>query len=348
MEKYRKYRLEDFLLDDEFCEWVRSGAVMADSFWAKLLSVYPEKKDDIERAVLLVREWKKLPSGLSDDEMLRDIKSIMSEVERNTADSRRLWPRIFGYAASVAAVILIGIILLPGESANEGSLPQLVENGSVLVTNTQKDAMEVNLPDGSYIRLSPGSSLGYEPCFYHECDRTVILEGEAYFDVVSDPERPFSVNAGGLITRVLGTSFTVRSDASDVSVTVKSGKVMVSKSAKPTEEPLLLLPNQRALYLTDQHSIIKSIAEAPVVLNPEVFTGDFTFDDVPVGRVFSVLEKAYGIPVKFDAERLKECYVTLPFQQEPFFRMLDVICRTIGATYEVADDHIRILSAGCV
>src|SRR5690606_19286899 len=120
--------------------------------------------------------------------------------------------------------------------------------------------------------------------------------------------------------------------------------------SRSREEPdsLVLLPNQRALFRAKEQLLRKELAEKPVLLNPGMLTVNFSFDDEQVGKVFSMLEKAYGIPLKFNEEKLKDCYVTLPFREESFYRMLDVICRTIKATYEVTDDHVEIKSTGCV
>src|SRR5690625_6727137 len=62
--------------------------------------------------------------------------------------------------------------------------------------------------------------------------REVILEGEAFFDVVPDPDKPFIVHSENLRTKVLGTSFNIRAfeDEQDIKITVATGKVAVGQA----------------------------------------------------------------------------------------------------------------------
>ena len=94
----------------------------------------------------------------------------------------------------------------------------------ITVTVPGKDT----LPDGSVVTLAPHSKFIYAPKLTGD-SRTISLEGDANFSVVSDPARPFVVLTGDIAVRVLGTSFLVRSGPDSTEVIVTTGVVEVSR-----------------------------------------------------------------------------------------------------------------------
>jgi hypothetical protein len=72
----------------------------------------------------------------------------------------------------------------------------------------------------------------------------------------------------------------------------------------------------------------------------------FDFNNV-IAEVFKTLEKAYGINIVYDAEVMKNCYLTASLDDEPLFEKLNLICKTIDAKYEQVDAQIVIYSNGC-
>ncbi len=85
---------------------------------------------------------------------------------------------------------------------------------------------DISLPDGSVASLDAGSSIAVD---YREGERSVtLLDGQAFFQVLRDRERPFIVKAGELSVTVTGTAFSVRKTADAISVAVASGSVDVA------------------------------------------------------------------------------------------------------------------------
>src|SRR5690606_22977878 len=101
------------------------------------------------------------------------------------------------------------------------------------------------------------------------------LRGEALFDVERDTLRPFYVYAGDVVTKVLGTSFTVRAIESDkkITVAVKTGKVSVSTkpgvSVNQSSSEVILTPNQKAVYDSEVTRVKKEFVEKPEVILPK-------------------------------------------------------------------------------
>lgn len=104
----------------------------------------------------------------------------------------------------------------------------------ITVSNPSGKIQAILLPDSSRVWLNAASSVRYSLAFGKGSNspREVYLEGEGFFDVMTDPAHSFVVHAGSLTTTVLGTSFDVKSFADEplASVTVIRGKVGVRDS----------------------------------------------------------------------------------------------------------------------
>lgn len=350
MERYKDYGFEDFLNDDEFREWALSRSADTDSKWAEILLRYPDKAEDLERAAAIVREWKKQPSALSDAQMTSDIRRIMHSIEK--PDVKKPVPRSYiqfvRYAAAVILILGIGWLAWQQTRPSGAGMPTAYQPGKsdIDIVNDSQVDLEKTLPDGSVVMLSPGSRISYAASFTGSGSRNVSLSGEAFFQVVKDSLRPFFVYSGGIATRVLGTSFTVRSGAENVSVTVRTGKVAVYVLDE-NKENIVLTPNQKAVYTSSDKTITRTLAEEPLVVRRQELNSRFHFDEVPAATIFEALEKTYGIPIRFDKTIMQHCVLTLPFREEPFYQKLDILCRTIGATYRVDGNQILIEGNGC-
>jgi hypothetical protein len=115
---------------------------------------------------------------------------------------------------------------------------------------TTDSAVIFYLPDSTRIFLNKNSSLTY-PENFDGLTRTVILTGEAFFEVKRNEHKPFIIEAGNTETKVLGTSFNIKEDAKNkkVEVSVVTGKVQF-KAKKNTKNlsDVVLLPQDRVVY----------------------------------------------------------------------------------------------------
>lgn len=133
-----------------------------------------------------------------------------------------------------------------------------------VATSTGEQRM-LSLEDGTRIYLNTATRVAVR---YQKTVRAVELEtGEALFDVARRPNWPFIVKAGDRQVTALGTSFVVRRDAQQLSVTLVDGRVSVSGDSDPrTAPPIVLAPGQRLTMAKgraaslDTPSLEKSIA----------------------------------------------------------------------------------------
>ncbi|MFC2112437.1 FecR domain-containing protein [Bacteroidota bacterium] len=110
-----------------------------------------------------------------------------------------------------------------------------------ITVNSTESQQQINMPDGSNISLNIGSSLVY-PSRFKNSERLVTLEGEAFFDIAREKNRPFIINiADQAAVEVLGTSFNLRQDPKNkkVFLNVLTGKVAFYSRANKKDAKVL-------------------------------------------------------------------------------------------------------------
>ncbi|SFQ83765.1 FecR family protein [Hymenobacter arizonensis] len=269
-----------------------------------------------------------------------------------------MWPAAPYRWAAVLALLAFGIgwlVLGTGRfrAPSRQNTVATTDGGWTRRSNPTQQVQTFRLPDSSRISLHPGSSLRYTTAFAGP-RREVHLDGEAYFQVSKNPQRPFLVFTKQVVTTVLGTSFRVKAYAGskDASVAVREGKVAVQAregaqlDASPTHPAttgVVLLPNQQVVYSAARQRLKKELVDRPVMLAPQALE----FEDRPVVEVLTALEKAYGVDIVYDKAKLAKCTVSITFYDEPLFEKLGLLCKSLGAYYSLADASILIHSTGC-
>jgi transmembrane sensor len=361
MEHYLSFSAADFAQDEEFLKWVKYTAQnpSLEAKWRKWLDENRHKKEEVEEARLLILavagEKQLFPDDEKQSQVWVRIQKTIGHSEPEEEYTIPLWQRWYSKAAAVAIIIGAGWFVW---SFQTDHLPvNLTEKPDSLLDkqiNNSDLAKTIILSDGTSIVLQPHSQLEYPRVFASDL-REVVLTGEAFFEVQKDAKRPFLVHTNEIVTRVLGTSFTVRSfsEENNVMVQVKTGRVSVfrgkRKDAQTTTEPVegvVLMPNQQVIYERAEGRMTKSLVENPSVLIP-VAKQEFEFVDAPVKDVFQAIEVAYGVDIVYDEETFSACYLNASLDDVPLYDKLKLICKGIDASYEVMDSHILIYGKGC-
>ena len=370
MENYKYCSLQDLVLDDFFREWVLSPTPELNAKWHQWLSDNPERWDIIQDASLIVKAIKVDEPSISDQEIRSLIQHTVYQIEKKKEAGAVVLssgikplkvtffrPTWFSIAASFLLLFALGWLVYERYQTDNLYDKFVTDNKSKLieVINKGVNPQIVQLNDGSKVTLNAGSRISYEASFSGN-NRIVYLTGEAFFEVVRNPQKPFLVYANELVTKVLGTSFSVKANKFDkqVVVEVKTGKVSVSAQKGFDEKAdkfkgLILTPNQKVVYDREVEQLTKSLVAEPILVlqEKEVQMMDFNFDDTPANEVFEVLENAYGIHIIYDADLLKNCPVTAPLSDQNLYKKLKIICKAIEAEYELIDGQIIIQSKGC-
>lgn len=159
--------------------------------------------------------------------------------------------KLLRYVAVVLGLLGISaLFLFYKTSNNEG-------NDGLLIAKNGSRTRAI-LPDGSTVWLNAGSTISYSPGF-NEKLREVTLQGEAYFDVIKQPDRPFIVHAGSIDIRVLGTAFNVKSYPDDKTVETTLIRGLVQIDRKDQQQPIYLKPHQK---------IVLPVSNEPVTPSP--------------------------------------------------------------------------------
>jgi transmembrane sensor len=220
------------------------------------------------------------------------------------------------------------------------------------IVNAGEQAYRATLPDGSKVTLEPRSHIEIASAFEGK-ERKVYLQGKAFFQVVRDESRPFEVCTRKVITKVLGTSFTVDAydDDEEVTVSVKTGKVSVytkgdDKAGAVTSE-VILTPNQEFIYHKEERKVSRSIVKEPDIILPLEEVKRMRFEETPPSVVFEAIEKAYGVDLLYNERRFSSCRITTSISGGNILSRLRIICEVLNANYRLDENKIIIEGDGC-
>ncbi len=366
MKDYSAYTLKDFLEDDGFRDWVQRKGGPEEPFWRSFLLRYPEKKAALKQAQRIISAIGHRNPPIDSREVRAEAEALlerMSEDEpvhvietEEEPGSFLTWSRLFQImAACIAAFLMINYFLtekteLPGEASAARSLT----SNLVKTRNDTDKPLRILLSDNSEVFLSPNSILSY-PSHFTDSSRTVHLTGEADF-TVQKGSTPFMVYAGGVITKVLGTRFVVRAFEKDQKTTirVRTGTVSVFEKGKSgtrrtvkENSGLIITANQAAVFEKSIRQFTKTLVSDPVRLSKGVDFESKRYDETQLSKILSDLEKAYGISILFDREQFEKCRITATLADENLYQKLEMLCKSIGAAYEIVDGQILIVGKGC-
>ena len=314
-----------------------------------------EAKDQLltsaEQEVLLGAMWQRLEARLE----------LPVPVAKEVQLPIPLWrSQPLRWAAAALVIFAVGVgQLLPSLSSDTNQVAHTRRVPTAGDTWTQYSQLAshprvISLPDGSQVTLSSGSTLRYATGLTGP-KREVYLTGEGFFKVSKNPARPFLVITKQVVTTVLGTSFRVSAyeGSPNATVMVREGRVAVQARVgakleatpdQPAAAGVLLLPNQQVTYSAASNRLKKELVAKPLVLTPQ----SFVFDEAPVSEVLMALSKAYGVEIVYEREDLAACTVTLALaNNKSLYNKLDVLCETLGASYEESNARILFHSKGC-
>ncbi len=188
------------------------------------------------------------------------------------------------------------------------------------------------LPDGTTVWLNAGSKLHYENDF-NGTTREVRLEGEAFFDVVKQADRPFIVHTSGIDIRVLGTAFNVKSYPEDTTVetTLYRGLVQVSREEDIIKKQIQLKPNEKLILLKQaakEEKKLSLINASPAMKAPQNF-------------IITHIDSTKKESERFETAWL---YSRLEFRGNSFEELALKLERWYNVTIVFADDRVKKLS----
>jgi len=139
------------------------------------------------------------------------------------------------------------------------------------------------------------------PVEFVKKERIVKLSGEAYFEVAPNPEQPFIVEAGGIQTRVLGTSFNIQAYRNEKSVytTLLTGSIRVAVA--DGGDAVVLTPGREAIWEKGSGAIQVEAVNAEDAIAWRY--GNFIFEEEDIEVVMRMLSRWYEVEFVFDGGR---------------------------------------------
>jgi transmembrane sensor len=256
--------------------------------------------------------------------------------------SKSTWKKVsLEWGAIAASVLVLFGVWISMQYLSDSNLSKDVSSPVVYSVITQPgEKTRVVLGDGSEVMMNSDSEITYTD-FKNDSVREIHLKGEAFFDVVKDTKRPFIVKSGKLITRVLGTSFNISSydDLSTMHVTVATGKVQVEDvGAKRIFD---LNPAQQLSYNKENSEINQS--EVDVTTITAWKENVLVFESMPMHEVARVLERWYGISVKFEDDALAMKTISGRYQNDHIYNLLEGLTFMLEADYRIEGERSVVI-----
>ena len=314
---------------EEIGRWIRSDKKRADELFEmeRLWSLRDELRYSDEKR--LDEAYKELLGRL-------ERRGVGVRKERRRSRLRSILAACLRYAAIVVLVSVVSIEAYKYATAKAEPAP--VEN-HIQVPGGQR--VLLTLSDGTRVWLNARSEFSY-PSRFSKDARNVRLEGEGFFEVAHDADRPFVVKGGLLDIKVLGTKFNMRNYEDEASsVTLVEGKVEVATADEG--ERLTLRPREQVVYSP----------ETGITLNRDVDTdvwrawtkGELIFRDQPLRAICRELERKFNVRIDIRDPRLAEELFTCHFDETVGIQdVMSLLGETRKLTYSFEKNNIIIRS----
>ena len=317
-------KVEDWLQADE-------GNLRFFDSLQKIWNVDPDE----EIAVDAQSAWSAFQQKISPAEEAAEKKALLYKAGRlrKKQSPRKTYKYTAAIALSAAAVILLAMLFSWRFAPDTGESLQPRFTMQEIVTGKGQRTTFL-LSDGTRVQLNADSKIEI-PKTFRDSSRKVYLQGEAYFEVSHDPQRPFWVYAGEAHTKVLGTKFGVRAypEEEQIHVVVAEGKVAlgagkdsIGQSAKEVgRNQIGVFTRQGQTRVSDADDIRQHLGWKD---------GQLIFEDTPFGQVRPRLERWFDIVCTIADTSLDHRRITAAFDGEPMTEVLNVVALSMDMSYE--------------
>ena len=186
-----------------------------------------------------------------------------------------------------------GTIIYQRSPNGNGQNPEPVSYNTITIPRGG-EYQAIILPDGSKVLVNSASSLRY-PTAFPGNERKIELTGEAYFEVVKNPSKPFRVICNDQMVEVLGTHFNINSydDEPAIKTTLLEGKVKVTATSDNAVK--ILLPGQQAVLNASSFTVNPVDTEEAIAWT----NGKFMFNNDNIVYIMREISRWYNVEVDF-------------------------------------------------
>ena len=290
---------------------------------------------------LVLKEKEEQTDGLDYNEKIKEAKVIIDfkKENNNGFSSSNLWSSVSGIAATVSVICAIIAMFWIMTQEKSDKNETLVINLEERYTKPGTKA-SYTLSDGSFIHLNAASNLSFPEAF-SEKNRIVKMGGEAYFNIKRDEERPFIIETDELKIKVLGTSFDVKAyeEEEEISVSVESGKVMVSGFIKNSKK-YILTKNQKLIY--NKVSNKYSVVDIDIISELNWREGILKFNHTSFSEIEHQLERWYGVDIEVEDKSVYSRKISGVHKNENLKAVLESLKFAFGIDYEIKGKTVKL------
>ena len=266
--------------------------------------------------------------------------------------------------------ILTFIVLTAGAiylftKKSEAKTPAQEGISSIVTKNGNRT--KVVLPDGSQVWLNAGSNLDYNNSTFNKELREVSLNGEAYFDVTKDPEKPFIIHTKKMDIKVLGTVFNIRSysDEKIAEAALIKGSIEVTLKDRK-DQKIILKPNEKISISNEEPKTEKKPERVTSVKADPVRIPQFEVNDLKPNPTYNIIgeiawtqnklffedetfesiglrmERWFGKKVTIANESLKNVHYTGNYENETLEEVLLSLKLSKTFNFRIGNDNVVI------
>lgn len=332
------------------------------------------KEDNIKEMDKILRsklsEFEGRPSSSVEERIMKEIKATQKDNTLKFSLGSKKNILKYSIAASFLLVLLSVIFLLVKESNTENTLTNTHTNEKeaeatnqlpgtdldskkkgkagelktdLVKFKTKDKIITIYLPDSSKVYINKNSNLSYLASSFESGKRLVQLSGEAYFNIMPNPEKPFIIHSDKSIIEVLGTSFNLKSIPNSEAVIVEEGKVSLVRKSDPKSE--LILTQGKKGYIDSKGQLKKTKATNPNELSWK--TKKLIFTKTPMEEVVKEIEKYFSIDIEIAEPKILNCKYTGVFENPTKENVLKIISLSINGTYQEENNVYKLMGKGC-
>lgn len=341
-----KFEAEDFLIDSTFQQYCAGTNQLSVDYWKKYISQHPEQKKVIKQAENLY----KMLSG-NKAKLDEAVLNYQQSVNQNKPHRRlAIW---WSAAAS--------LLLIVGAAFYFGSTDKTINAISYTYATKAGQKKEITLPDGSKVLLNAKSSIKLDKNF-NQSNRTVLLEGEAFFDVKHDKTKAFKVFTTDFHINVLGTAFNVKAYPDEATSETTLIRGLITMQTTSDMGIITLKPSQKVTFYKNRaaENTQGTVKRKINVKRPEITINHYqvTKDNLVLETAWTqnkleiydqdfeqlrpILEKWYNVKIIFTDPEVRKFRFTATFSNESIAQVLEALKQVENFNYEIKENQISI------
>ncbi|MEX6688808.1 DUF4974 domain-containing protein [Danxiaibacter flavus] len=352
----QQLRIEELTIDDSFINYCLAKNDEDIVYWEQYIEMHPNDLPIIDEA-------RKLVIGLRlmlTEEYAFQVKdenenvAIDNELQIGNHKSSFNYRRVLGYAAAVLALaVMVWSAVSYSSSTKTNSGPELAQqqplDSSREIVSVEGERKYVLLPDNTRLYLNAGSKLLLAKGFGTD-NRSVVLEGEAMFDVTHNAALPFVVHVNDYDIKVLGTMFNVRAYPGEQSeATLVRGQIELT--VKRNGEKIILKPNQKIVIpvFNDQHPVQNHLSldslsydKKNVIVETAWTENKFEITNETFSRFAGRMERWYKVKIIFADAVVAQYPFTAIFERESIDEVLKSLQLSYHFNYKINGREITI------